>query len=39
MIEKNYNPVSSIKEIGALVPMVVEQTSRVKDRMIFIQGS
>ena len=27
MIEKNYNQVSSINEIGALVPMVVEQKS------------
>ena len=49
MIEKNYNPVSSIKEIGALVPMVVEQTSRgersydiysrlLKERIIFLVG-
>ena len=49
MIEKNYNPVSSIKEIGALVPMVVEQTSRgersydiysrlLKERIVFLVG-
>ena len=49
MIEKNYNPVSSIKEISALVPMVVEQTSRgersydiysrlLKERIIFLVG-
>ena len=49
MIEKNYNPVSSIKEFGALVPMVVEQTSRgersydiysrlLKERIIFLVG-
>ena len=49
MIEKNYNPISSIKEVGALVPMVVEQTSRgersydiysrlLKERIIFLVG-
>ena len=49
MIEKNYNPVSSLKEIGALVPMVVEQTSRgersydiysrlLKERIVFLVG-
>merc|ERR1712054_219318 len=49
MIEKNYNSVSSIKEIGGLVPMVVEQTSRgersydiysrlLKERIIFLVG-
>ena len=49
MIKKNYNPLSSIKEIGALVPMVVEQTSRgersydiysrlLKERIIFLVG-
>ena len=49
MIEKNNNLSSSIKEIGALVPMVVEQTSRgersydiysrlLKERIIFLVG-
>ena len=49
MIEKKYNPVSSINEVGALVPMVVEQTSRgersydiysrlLKERIIFLVG-
>ena len=49
MIEKNYNLVSKINEIGALVPMVVEQTSRgersydiysrlLKERIIFLVG-
>ena len=49
MIEKKYNPGSSINEIGALVPMVVEQSARgeraydifsrlLKERIIFISG-
>ena len=49
MIEKNYSAVSSLNEIGALVPMVVEQTSRgersydiysrlLKERIIFLVG-
>ena len=49
MIEKKYNPVSSINEVGALVPMVVEQTNRgersydiysrlLKERIIFLVG-
>ena len=49
MIEKNYNLVSSFNEVGALVPMVVEQTSRgersydiysrlLKERIIFLVG-
>ena len=49
MIEKKYSAVSSLNEIGALVPMVVEQTSRgersydiysrlLKERIIFLVG-
>ena len=49
MIEKNYKTISSINEIGALVPMVVEQTSRgersydiysrlLKERIVFLVG-
>ena len=49
MIEKNFNSVSPTNEIGALVPMVVEQTSRgersydiysrlLKERIIFLVG-
>ena len=49
MIEKKYSAISSFNEIGALVPMVVEQTSRgersydiysrlLKERIIFLVG-
>ena len=49
MIEKKNNPISFTNEIGALVPMVVEQTSRgersydiysrlLKERIIFLVG-
>ena len=49
MMEKNNNLVSSFNEIGALVPMVVEKTSRgersydiysrlLKERIIFLVG-
>ena len=49
MMGKNYNHFSSFNEIGALVPMVVEQTSRgersydiysrlLKERIIFLVG-
>ena len=49
MIEKKYSTDSSLNEIGALVPMVVEQTSRgersydiysrlLKERIIFLVG-
>ena len=49
MIEKKNNPISFTNEIGALVPMVVEQTSRgerafdiysrlLKERIVFVVG-
>ena len=49
MIDKNCNPLSLVNEYGALVPMVVEQTSRgersydiysrlLKERIVFLVG-